>query len=295
MNVFAAIGFFDGVHQGHRYLLWQLQQAAAASGAVTMAVTFRDHPRTVLDPAFRPTLLTTTDERVALLREAGAERVEVLDFTPEMARLTAAEFMEHVLLPLGVRGLLMGFNHRFGSDRTTTFADTQAAGHRLGISVGRALPLEAGEDVSSSAIRRCVTAGLLDEASAMLGHHYSVAGDVVAGRQIGRTMGFPTANVAAPADKLLPGNGVYAAWAKGDSLPQPVAAVVNIGTRPTVEAHGRRTVEAHLIGFSGDLYGQRLTLDFVHKQRDEQRFHSREQLQRRIEADVELCKSILMQ
>ncbi len=285
---FATIGFFDGVHCGHRCLLDQLIEAAAATGAVPMVVTFRNHPRKVIGGKYTtPPLLTTSEERIQLLRKTGISHVEVLDFTPQMARLTAAEFMREVLRPLGVCGLLMGFNHHFGSDRTTTFETLQAQALKLGITIHRAQPLEQGADVSSTVIRLHIAAGQMDEAARLLGHPYTLTGQVVHGNQIGRGIGFPTANVEVPTEKLIPADGVYFGRTSGA---ETCLAIINIGTRPTIEAHGGRTIEAHLLDYEGDLYGQSLTLSIEHFHRVEQHFNSLDQLKTQLQADEQACR-----
>ena len=289
MPRFATIGFFDGVHRGHRCLLDQLKEEASRMGMEPMVVTFRQHPREVIGHGqMRPQLLTTLEERIALLHEAGIAKVEVLEFTPGLAKLTAGEFLREVLLPRGVKGLLMGFNHRFGSDRGISFSRLQAQASEMGVIVRRALPLGGGEDVSSTRIRQAVKDGKMDEAAALLGRAYMLSGMVVAGKQIGRTMGFPTANVLTPADKLLPADGVYI----GKVTVQPAdtyLAIINIGTRPTVEVQGRRTVEAHLLDFSGNLYGQGLTLQLDCRLRDERSFPDKEALAVQLDRDRHAC------
>lgn len=288
---FATIGFFDGVHLGHRCLIEQLQRNAMAAGMQPMVVTFANHPRETLGLG-APPLLTTTAERLALLREAVGGLVEVLDFTPQMARLTSREFMSEILLPLGVHGLLVGYNHRFGSDRDTTFDQLRDYANALGIRVLRANPLQ-GDKVSSTRIRQAVSLGQMDEAACWLGRSYTLTGSVTHGQRIGRTLGFPTANIVPPADKLLPADGVYIGRVtipiEGGAKDTSYPAVVNIGMRPTIEALGRRTIEAHIPDFSGDLYGCTLTLTIDRRLRDERQFPDLTTLKAQIEADTAAC------
>lgn len=287
MSFFATIGFFDGVHRGHRFLLEQLENEAVAAGMQPLVVTFENHPREVLSDVGNPAplLLTTTEERLSLLREAGIACVEVLRFTSATASLKATEFVQQVLLPMGVHGLLMGFNHHFGSDRETTFEELQMQAASMGVVIKRAAPLPEGP-VSSTRIRSAVSLGKMADAAALLGRPYTLTGSVGRGRQIGRTMGFPTANLVPPSRKLLPADGVYFGRA---ILPEPRPALINIGTRPTLGNRGERTVEAHILGFSGDLYDHSLTLSIDHRHRDEQTFGSLASLAEQIEADRAAC------
>lgn len=290
MHYFATIGFFDGVHQGHRCLLEQLKAAARAAQMQPMVVTFKRHPRNVLnkDGTAPPSLLTTLEERISLLREAGVSRVEVLDFTPQMASLTAMDFLRKELHPRGVRGLLMGFNHRFGSDRDKSYEDLKREATTIGITIKRASQLDGEEKVSSTLIREAVANGQIDKACHLMGHPYMLTGKVEHGHQIGRTIGFPTANVMPSANKLLPADGVYFGKAL---LHKPMPAIINIGTRPTVEQSGKRTVEAHLLDFDGDLYGQELTITLEHRHRAEKAFPRIEDLRAQLQADAEDCKT----
>ncbi|MBQ7634760.1 MAG: riboflavin biosynthesis protein RibF [Bacteroidaceae bacterium] len=287
MSFFATIGFFDGVHRGHRFLLDQLQAEATAAGMQSMAVTFENHPREVLEDGdvAAPLLLTTTEERLSLLRAAGIARVEVLRFTSATASLKAVDFVQQVLLPMGVRGLLMGFNHHFGSDRETTFEALQAQAAGMGVKIKRAVPLPDGP-VSSTRIRRTVSLGQMADAAVLLGRPYTLTGTVNHGRQIGRTMGFPTANVVPPARKLLPADGVYFGRVM---FSEPRPALINIGTRPTLGEGGERTVEAHIIGYAGDLYDHTLTISINHRHRAEHTFGSLAALQAQLEADRAAC------
>lgn len=285
----ATVGFFDGVHRGHRFVIDRLRAVAHERGLPALVVTFAEHPRQVLQPGFRPGLLTTPQEKLDLLRRSGADGCEVLHFTPALSRLTAAGFMEQVLRGrLGVRVLLMGYDHRFGHDRDGCFDDYAAHGRRLGIEVLRLERYNApgGEHISSSEIRRALAAGEVARANAMLGYRYALEGTVVDGFKVGRTLGFPTANLRPDyADKLVPAAGVYAVRAKAEGRTYP--GMLNIGTRPTLAGDGRTSIEAHLIGFGGDLYAQTLRVEFVARLRDERRFASPEALAAQLARDRE--------
>jgi len=290
----ATIGFFDGVHRGHAFLLQQVRTEARRRGLRSLAVTFPDHPRRVLAGRQAPALLTSPQAKLRLLAALGMDACAVLDFTPELAALTACRFMDECLRRrLGVRCLVIGYDHRFGSDRSAGFADYVEWGRAIGIDVVQAEELPAaGLHVSSSAIRRYLEAGDVECANRCLGRSYSLDGTVVEGRHVGRGLGFPTANLR-PADArlLLPARGAYAAWAEVDGVRH--AAMVNIGCRPTLANGNDLTVEAHLLDFGGDLYGQRLTLVFEHRLREERAFGQIDGLRRQLRLDAQRTKELL--
>lgn len=282
----AVVGFFDGLHRGHRSLLDFARARAEARGLRPVAVTFRECPIEYLRPGSSPKLLASPSERLLALGEyLGQNSVIALDFNRELATMTAREFMQMLYCKYGVELLVVGFNNRFGSDRDKTFTDYQAIGREIGMEVERAPELGEMKGVSSSAIRKAISEGRVDDAAEMLGRRYSITGDVQHGRQVGRTIGFPTANLR-PADPrlLVPAPGVYSGTAY-DAAGTIYPAMVNIGVCPTVSSEGTQTIEAHLIGFEGDLYGQRLTLEFTGRMRGERRFDSLEELKTQLEAD----------
>ena len=294
-NGVVTVGCFDGVHRGHRYLLDQVAAEARRRGCAAVVMTFDRHPREVLQAGYQPALLTTTADRVALLRQSGMDACAVLHFTPEMARLTAVDFMTDILVQgLGAATLVMGYDHRFGSDRLTAFADYAAAAAQAGMDIVHATPLMlGGEAVSSSRIRRLLAAGDAAGAAACLGRPFALHGQVVHGNHVGTGLGFPTANVKADDDRfMLPAHGVYAAWAQTDDGRRH-AAMVNIGVRPTIGDGLRPTTEAHLLHFHGDLYGRQLTLHFVARLRDERRFTSRDDLRARLGEDARVAQVAL--
>ena len=285
----ATIGFFDGVHRGHRFVIDRLRAVAGERGMPSLVVTFAEHPRQVLQPGFRPALLTTPQEKLDLLRRSGADDCAVLHFTPELSHLSAEGFMREVLRgQLGVSVLLMGYDHRFGHERDGCFDDYVAHGQRLGIEVLRLEQYAApgAEHISSSEIRRALAAGEVERANAMLGYRYALEGTVVDGFKVGRTLGFPTANLRpGHADKLVPAAGVYAVRAQAEG--RTYLGMLNIGTRPTLAGDGRTSIEAHLIGFGGDLYAQTLRVEFVARLRDERRFDTTEALAAQLARDRE--------
>ena len=320
----ATIGFFDGVHRGHEFLIaslpalpqggeglatlegWRegdrrekgeegpfadVRNGEAGKAWRRMIVTFAEHPRSVLQCDYVPELLTTPDEKVSLLKATGVDDVEMLHFTPEMSRLTAKQFMEQVLRDrLGVKVLVMGYDHRFGHGGGS-LEDYQRWGREVGIEVVKALPL-AEENVSSSVIRRLLKEGKVDEAARLLGHAYTLQGRVVSGQQIGHKLGFPTANLQPAAHKLVPCRGVYAVWADVEGGGR-YRGMLNIGERPTIDDSTRVTIEVNLLDFEGDLYGRDVTLRFVRRLREEQRFKSREALVAQIQEDEQQVRTLL--
>ena len=287
----ATIGFFDGVHRGHLYLIDQMCTVAKKRGMESMIVTFDRHPREVLHTGYIPQLLSTQKEKVERLMKTPAQRLEVLPFTSEMSRLTASEFMEKVLrTELGVSVLMMGYDHQFGHGGGS-YEDYVKWGVRCGIEVLQAHELE-GERVSSSRIRSLLDEGRLAEANALLGYCYTLNGIVKTGHQVGRKLGFPTANLHIEARKLVPANGVYAVRAilpDGKIYP----AVMNIGNRPTLQNGCDVTVEAHLLRFEGNLYHKDVRLEMVERLRDESHFCSTEELKVQIREDAERALHVL--
>lgn len=281
----ATIGYFDGVHRGHRYLFEQLRQLGAARGLVPAIYTFREHPKEVLC-GLRPPLLTTPNERFRLLEGEG--ELHVLSFAA-IRSLTAEAFMRR-LREEGVSALLMGYDHHFGADQLTDFRDYARIGRETGIEVlpANELPEEIVGHVSSSAIRRALLAGEVESANRMLGYTYSICGEVVRGNAIGRTIGFPTANIHYPAEKLLPPAGVYAGWCRVAEHDYPT--LVNIGTNPTV-GNRSTTVEGYLTGFAGDVYGQPLCFRLERFVRREQKFDSLDALREQIAKDLRALTS----
>ncbi len=290
----AAVGFFDGVHLGHQFLFCQVRALADETGAAALAVTFAEHPRRVLSSDYRPQLLTTLPEKLELLRSLGLDACAVLHFSETMAALTSRQFMERYLRDaFGVTKLVVGYDHHFGSDVAATHADYEAEGRSLGISVVASTAFQTAEfTVSSSTVRRLLEGGNVERARQCLGRPYTLGGTVVEGRHLGRDLGYPTANLQpAHPDKLVPGRGVYAVEATVGG--RSYGAMLNIGWRPTLSDGRGPTIEAHLFGFDGDLYGRTLSLAFLHRLRDEQRFDSLPALQAQLRTDAVRCRELL--
>lgn len=292
----AAIGFFDGVHRGHLYLIDQIKAEASRRGLQPIVVTFEEHPRLALSHThYWPELLTTNAEKLHLLEASGLAGCAMLHFDQRMSMLTSRDFMELVLRDeLGVKCLLIGYDHHFGSDLSSGYKEYVKYGRELGIEVLRERPFDADDlRVSSSATRRFLTGGNVEMARACLGRPYLLEGKVVEGHHAGSLMGFPTANLRPDCEEqLVPGRGVYAvrAYVEGFSY----MAMVNIGWRPTLDNGSDQTIEAHLLDYTGDsLYGQQLKLYFYRRVRDEQRFNSIEDLQRQLAIDADTVRQML--
>lgn len=274
---------FDGVHLGHRFVVEELCRQAGARGLEPMLITFRSHPLETLRPGLAPAMLTEIGERSRLLHEVGVARIEVLDFD-KICRLTAEEFLGVLHHDFDVDVLMMGFNNHIGSDRRTA----ASLGSRCaGVEIVVLPPYPGRKGVCSSETRRALTEGRVTDARMMLGRPYSLRGTVVHGKQLGRTLGFPTANIApASPATLVPAAGVYAADIHIDGDPTARRAMLNVGDCPTVG--GREfTIEAHIIGFDEDIYGRCVTIDFLSRLRDEQRFGCLEELRLQLGRDRE--------
>lgn len=290
----ASIGFFDGVHAGHRFLIEQVKQLATERGMQSMLITFYEHPRTVLHSDYIPQLLTSPNEKLALLQETGIDRVEVLHFTTELSLLTAKEYMQQVLHDqFGVNVLVMGYDHRFGHDGGTPEQYRQW-GQEVGIEIvtqPAAPTQDRDHNVSSSLIRRLLKEGAVVDAAHLLGHPYTLQGEVVGGHQVGREIGFPTANLKPHPHKLIPQNGVYAVLVEVRN--RHYQGMVNIGERPTIDSSHTLSIEVNIFDFDDDLYGQQVTIHFVSRLREEQRFESRESLIEQIKQDERTARRLL--
>lgn len=297
MGRIATIGFFDGVHKGHRYLFKQLNEEAAARGLKPLIVTFEEHPRTVLQSDYIPKLLSTKEERKALLSAYG--EVVMLRFST-IRDLTAEQFMIRLKEEYGVEVLLMGYDHRFGSDGLRNPEDYCRVGAKQGIEVLRMEEYQDGtQHVSSTEIRTALEKGDVERAKELLGRPYALFGKVVHGKGLGRTIGFPTANIEPEEpNKIIPMAGVYEVKVKGEwslvngewSLVIGDCSLVNgdcslVKGICNIDAKG--TIEVHLLGYKGNLYGQNLTIQFMQFIRKERQFHSLDELQQQIKADVD--------
>lgn len=286
------IGAFDGIHRGHQYLIRRLREHAEASKQVPVVLTFYPHPEMVLR-GFQPGFyLTLPDEKARLLGELGVELVITHPFNEEIRLIRAQAFVESLLIHLKMKSLWIGADFALGYKREGNVAFLQAQGQRQGFDVRVVDLMDAGgERVSSSRIRQALSNGEAAEASRLLGRPYQISGTVIKGNERGRTIGFPTANLAISKEKAIPAGGVYAGWAQVGS--DHYSTVVNIGVRPTFDGTSNLTIEAHLLDYSGDLYGQEISLSFVDRLRDEQKFSGIEELVTQIQRDVEKGRELL--
>jgi len=291
-GAWVTIGSFDGVHLGHRRLLSEFVAEAREANAPAVVITFYPHPAEVLGKVHEPFYLSTPEEKAALIANLGVDVMVTHPFNQEVARLSAEEFMERVHRHLGLQRLWVGYDFALGRNREGNITRLRQIGARMGYTLVVFPPYEVdGGVVSSSRIRRALGAGDVEKAARMLGRLYTVPGEVVHGDGRGRGLGFPTANLAVWEKRMVPASGVYAAFARVGNEVHP--AVVNIGVRPTFEERAAPRVEAHLIGYKGDLYGEKLVLEFVKRLRAERKFPSAEALRSQIERDVAQAQEIL--
>jgi riboflavin kinase/FMN adenylyltransferase len=275
VQLVATVGSFDGVHAGHRFLLRNLCETGRERSLPTAVITFPHHPREVVQrDEYRPELLNSFEEKITLLSQTGIDYCIVLDFTEELSQLPAEAFIREILADkLGVRTLLTGYDHHFGYNRTDGSAQYVKYGRLCGVEVLSVTYYGLGDTiVCSSGIRKLIAEGQVDTAARLLTYTYRLRGTVKEGFRVGRTLGFPTANLKLnEPHKLLPKNGVYAVWADTDDG-QRYKGMLYIGNRPTFDANSTISIEVHLLDFTGDLYGKELTLSLVCFMRPDTRF-----------------------
>mgnify|MGYP000139518945 CR=1 FL=1 len=297
----ATIGFFDGVHLGHRFLIDEMKEIAKARNLPSAVITFPEHPRAVLHADYQPKLLNSFEEKLQQLETTGVDYCIVLDFTIELSRLSAKEFITSILAKsLHVKTLLIGYDHRFGHNRSEGFEDYVRYGKEIGIEVIRAKAytsnIEIGNEpnipVSSSLIRKLLHEGEVSLAAHCLKYEYFLDGIVVGGYQVGRKIGFPTANLRVDdPDKLIPADGVYAVWVTFDG--KTYMGMLNIGVRPTIDNGPNRTIEVNILHFHSDIYDKFIRLTFVKRTRPELKFSSIDELITQLHKDAEETETIL--
>jgi riboflavin kinase / FMN adenylyltransferase len=279
-----ALGNFDGVHRGHRKILDRVCRVAHERGATSVVMTFDPHPPRIVRPDKAPPLLMTKAQKLEALAAAEVHGAAIVRFTHELSQWDPETFVRLVLVDwLHVSEVWVGANFLFGHDRTGNFSTLRVLGSRFGFRAEKIDPVRYKDFVvSSTRIRRLVSEGRVDEASALLGHAYVLDGTVMRGDGRGRTLGFPTANLCTQ-NELLPPHGVYATTARIDSIVHP--SVTNVGVRPTIDSSGRAVVETHIFGFDRDIYDAPIRVGFVQRLRDERAFESIDLLRAQIAAD----------
>ncbi|MBC7412934.1 MAG: bifunctional riboflavin kinase/FAD synthetase [Bacteroidia bacterium] len=294
-NAVVTTGTFDGVHNGHLQIIHRLNIVAKAIGGESVIFTFDPHPRRVLQPHDNDLLeLNTLNEKIELLRQAGVQHLIIQPFTEEFSRISSLDFIRKIIVgQLGTKRLVIGYDHRFGRNREGAFEHLKEFGPVYGFEVEE-LSAQLTDDVtvSSTKIRKALLAGEITNANNYLGYTYFATGTVVTGAQLGRTIGFPTANIVLDyIHKLIPCNGVYAVQARHNSV--LYNGVCNIGTRPTVDGTTRK-IEVHLFDFNVSIYNEKLQIYFVAKIRNEQKFESIDALKVQIACDAAVAKKLLL-
>lgn len=287
------IGTFDGVHIGHRKIIERLVQTATAENCDSLLLTFSTHPRMVLESASAVSLLTTTEEKERLLSQTLLDILVIHRFDEAFSELSPHDFVKQVLVnAFSVKKIIIGHDHRFGKNRMAGYQDLVSFGEEFGFLVEQIPPQEISDvSVSSTRIRKAISEGNIALANRFLGYHYMLTGTVVKGRQLGRTIGFPTANIAiADSSKLIPVNGVYVVECRFESALR--YGMMNIGTRPTVDGRNR-SIEVHFFDFNADLYGQEISIGIIDRLRDEQQFDGIESLRLQLQVDKSVALTLL--
>ena len=288
-----SIGNFDGVHIGHQAVLTHVVERAGSMGGPAICMTFDPHPIKLLRPSEAPRLVTTLEQRLALIARTGIESCLVMPFTHKLARMTASDFVSSVLVErLGVREVYIGNNFRFGADRGGDVSLLSKMGEDLGFRAAAAPIVEAsGGVVSSTRVRQAISEGRVEEAESLLGRAVFLDGHVLEGKRLGRTLGFPTLNIEVE-NEIEPNHGVYVTAVHIPSFSRTFAAVTNIGVRPTVYRNSLTTIESHLLDFTADVYQEKVRLFFIRRLREERAFDSTMQLMTQIRRDVEGARQV---
>lgn len=289
----ATIGFFDGVHIGHRYLIDQVKEEAVKRGLPSAVITFPVHPRKVLQKDYQPALLCGFDEKIERLASTGVDYCVCLDFTVEISGLSARRFMQDILKDrFSVNTLVIGYDHRFGHNREDDFTDYRRYGNEMNMDVIEAKVLPGFDHVSSSRIRRLLGEGYMRKAAKLLSYNYTISGKIVEGFKVGRTIGFPTANIQVwETYKVIPAFGVYAVYVHVDEA--KYEGMLYIGKRPTLHNGDNISVEGNLFNFEGDLYNKSLTAEFLDFVRPDEKFSDIDTLKQQIENDKETVMKVI--
>ena len=286
-----AVGVFDSVHLGHQSLLRYLSKKAQDTGLGSAVITFEPRPQAVLNPQLSLQRLISPGERESLIRSLGIELVATLPFAAEVAKLSAREFLSLIKKHLRMQGLVIGPNFALGRNREGNSAKLEALGEEIGFKLDVIPPAVLnGQTISSTLIREALLSGNVELAMRFLGRSFKLTGNVIPGASRGRYLGFPTANLSVEKEQALPHDGVYATITHVSN--KAFSSVTSIGSRPTFGG-GERTIEVYLMDFNGDLYGNKLTVEFINRLREEQRFEHPEELKTQIEADIKKARELL--
>lgn len=290
----ATIGFFDGVHRGHRFLINQVKEVAAKDGLYSALITFPVHPRQVIQTAYRPQLLSSPTEKLELLETMQVDYCFLLPFTQELSLFSAREFMQLLRNKFNIHTLVIGYDHRFGHNRSENFEDYCRYGEELNIYIVRARAYTDKEGIiSSSVIRQLLKEGEVSQAAKFLGYNYYLDGTVVDGYKVGRKIGFPTANLQVDcSDKLIPSEGVYAVYVYVEG--KKWAGMLNIGHRPTINNGNNLSIEVNILNFSENIYHKEMRIEFVKYLRPEEKYDTIDALIAQMHKDREKTARILL-
>ncbi len=293
-NTVITVGTFDGVHLGHKAIFATLKKRAQELDLNELVITFRVHPRLVVQPSYDLKLLTLINEKIELISQQNIRHLYILPFDKQMAQLSAEDFVKKYLVEkFGLKHLIVGFDHRFGKNRQAGYEELIPLGKKYGFSVEKVdQVIHNSEKISSSRIRQLISNGKITEANKLLGYNYFINGTVVKGRGIGRKINFPTANILVNKLKLMPKPGVYAVKVLIDNTEK--LGVLNYGFRPTFEINAGTTAEVHILDFSEHIYGKNIRISFIARLRDEKKFNSPTELQKQIKRDIAQTRQILL-
>ena len=286
-NTTITVGTFDGVHLGHKAIFSLLKKRSQELNLNDLIITFRVHPRMIVQPSYKLKLLTLLNEKIQLISRQNIKHLYILPFDKQMSELTAEDFVRKYLVEkFGLKHLIVGFDHRFGKNRQAGYEELIPLGKKYGFSVEKVEPvIYSGEKISSSRIRKLITEGNIIEANNLLGYKYFLNGTVVKGRGIGRKIDFPTANILVDRLKLMPKPGVYAVKVKIDAYEK--LGVLNYGFRPTFGTSYGSVAEVHILNFSEQIYGKNIKITFLSRLRDEKKFKSPSELKKQIRLDIQ--------
>jgi riboflavin kinase/FMN adenylyltransferase len=292
-NAVVTVGTFDGIHRGHQKLITETCRRAIAAGGESVVITFNPHPRQVLQPESGVKTINTLDEKIEVFSKMCVKHLLIIPFTKEFSTTSSEDFLrKYIVEPFDLKTIVIGYDHHFGRDRQGNLDFLKEMAEKYHFKVDQ-VPLQEFKDVplSSSKVREMIKDGKMEEAQEFLGYHYSISGTVVKGNQVGRTLGFPTANIEPDdPDKLIPAYGVYAVLVKCRGL--MYEGMSNIGIRPTLAEH-KLTIEVNIFDFDEDIYGEKITICFLKHTREEKKFRDLELLRRRLIIDKEKVKKIL--